>query len=207
MVKYISQDIASPALRNVHSGAESLEYYSTALIQRTAELRASRSKSVAAEKRRAMHTLLEQLQRLGVDYHAQAIQQLNQKDLLFLFTEASAEASILKALTLKNSMELVTSSLSDAWKRSDEYYFKLLARMITMRQVVTQPSRELSIAEVRKLNGFAEYLFHLVLLQRRDFNTVLTQLNVLQRITNSIKEFSSNLMSTVTFDLFVDLKC
>ncbi|CAG8439564.1 5371_t:CDS:10 [Funneliformis mosseae] len=140
-------------------------------------------------KKKSMVDLLRELKRLGLNYFPNKNTIEQQQNIVGYMLQ-------LPRLELENSLPMISnfknpSSIEErkdiisTWTKADEYYYKIIARMIHLRNVAVSHSKDITSREVQKGLGFSEYLLYLIILERKHlqvldqqfvgFSGVLTQ--------------------------------
>jgi hypothetical protein len=89
---------------------------------------------------------------------------------------------------VKDEMEDTISS----WAKADEYYYKVIARMIHLRNVAASHSKDLTSQEVQKGLGFTENLLYLLIQERNNLQIFDKQcVGLLGIVTQFSKIYSS----------------
>jgi midasin len=146
-------------------------------------------------KKKSMVDLLRELKRLGLCYFPNKNiieQQQNIVGYVLQLPRVELQNSlpmisdfeILKDPSVKDDVRETTST----WKKADEYYYKIIARMIHLRNVAISYSKDLTSQEVQKGLGFSEDLLYLLIQERKNIQALDKQY---VRLLGVLIQFSS----------------
>ncbi|KAK9767839.1 AAA ATPase midasin [Basidiobolus ranarum] len=121
-------------------------------------------------RRKALVDFLKQLRRVGLKYRIRA-QAMKQSDFKYVCQLGKIDLGELFNLT---PTRLISSKVNQwandtilpLWSKSNEYYYKILARMSFLRDIATHSPKDLTFQEVEKGMGFTEHLLSFVMKER-----------------------------------------
>ncbi|CAI2169296.1 7876_t:CDS:10, partial [Funneliformis geosporum] len=125
-------------------------------------------------KKKSMVDLLRELKRLGLNYFPNKNtieQQQNIVGYMLQLPRLELENSLSMIINfeiLKNPSSIIEmKDIIPNWTKADEYYYKIIARMIHLRNVAVSHSKDITSREVQKGLGFSECLLYLIILERK----------------------------------------
>ncbi|GBC28203.2 uncharacterized protein OCT59_003902 [Rhizophagus irregularis] len=131
-------------------------------------------------KKKTMVDLLRELKRLGLCYFPNK-NIIEQQQNIVGYVLQLRRVELQNSLPMINDFEIlkVPSSVRDdvresisTWKKADEYYYKIIARMIHLRNVAASYSKDLTSQEVQKGLGFSEDLLYLLIQERKNIQAL-----------------------------------
>jgi midasin (ATPase involved in ribosome maturation) len=177
MTKLCKKDIlATVAMRQ---DIQSIDEFAVHIIERAQDLKINeKEKSV---KKFAFTELVKTLQSMGISSRIAAITQ-EQKEISHLFS--------LPEITVPQ--ELVHPLSLNLFVKSDGYYFKLIGKILKMRNAAHNFSKDLSKREVEKTTGYAEQLLFLVAKQRALVSQTVQHVTVLKNYVTVVGELENS---------------
>jgi midasin len=178
MQRIICGDVFEAASR-VSFVSSTADELASAIISRSQELRALTESNAGVQKRRAFRSLLKELDRQGVDYHSTAVKM--DQSTLALLAEDNADPAARRllhrqTLAMQSGATMgIDQAFTTLWHNADDYHYRVLSRLVTFRDLQAQYNRDLSSAEVRKLNGYIEHSLFMLLQQRRQLAESISQ--------------------------------
>ncbi|KAF7722956.1 AAA ATPase midasin [Apophysomyces ossiformis] len=193
MQRYCANDLF---VVNKDSQEQPLEAFMTEIIQQiknfqkeTPAVMTDENKSFVKNqkllKKKALVDFLKELKRIGLKWRAGNLVEQN-ADTSRLFRQQVARLdTVLENRDLQkeklSSYSCTTQDMIDLWERSNDYYFRSIARMTNLRTIsATQISKDLSMLEVERCMSTTEHLFSLTSKERLILARVEERMQVLQ---------------------------
>ncbi|KAG0168625.1 AAA ATPase midasin [Apophysomyces sp. BC1034] len=136
-------------------------------------------------KKKALVDFLKELKRLGLKWRAGTLAEQN-ADTSQLFRQHVARLDrVLQSKDLQkeklSSYSCTTQDIIDLWDKSNDYYFRSIARLTHLRTTsATQISKDLSLLEVERCMSATEHLFSLTIKERSILSRFEERMQVLQ---------------------------
>ncbi|GES99488.1 midasin [Rhizophagus clarus] len=185
---YCQQDI----LTKIYSTYDrALDNFATEIILRikklqeeTPDLMNEENKNIVKNlkliKKKSMVDLLRELKRLGLCYFPNK-NIIEQQQNIVEYVLQLPRVELQNSLPMISDFEILKDPLSvkddiretiSTWKKADEYYYKIIARMIHLRNIAASHSKDLTSQEVQKGLGFSEDLLYLLIKERQNIQAL-----------------------------------
>ncbi|KAG0022720.1 AAA ATPase midasin [Entomortierella chlamydospora] len=146
----------------------------------------SQLKNMKTIRKRALVDLLRLLQRLGLNRHRMV--RLEEDLLGYVFHLPPTEIQDIEAQAkLDDRVIPASKQVAQLWKKSDDYFYKIVARMMQLRSLSQQPPKDITVVEAEKSRGYTEHLVNLVIEQRQELQTMKTSMDTIRGITSQIQ--------------------
>ncbi|KAK3846925.1 MAG: hypothetical protein J3R72DRAFT_519841 [Linnemannia gamsii] len=141
----------------------------------------SQLKNLKSIRKRALVDLLKLLQRLGLNRHRMV--RLEEDLLGYVFHLPPTEIQDIEAQAkLDDSVIPASSQVAQLWKKSDDYFYRIIARMMQLRRLSQQPPKDITVVEAEKGRGYTEHLVNLVIEQRQELQSMKTSMDTIRGI-------------------------
>ncbi|KAF9915434.1 AAA ATPase midasin [Lobosporangium transversale] len=146
----------------------------------------SQLKNMKTIRKRALVDLLKLLQRLGLNRHRMV--RLEEDLLGYVFHLPPTEIQDIEAQAkLNDKIVPAGSQVAQLWKRSDDYFYKIVGRMMQLRSLSQQPPKDITIVEAEKSRGYTEHLVNLVIEQRQELRSMKASMDILRGVTSQFQ--------------------
>lgn len=177
MTKLCKKDILSTS--TLRQDIQSIDEFSVHIIERAQDLKINeKEKSV---KKFAFTELIKTLSSMGISSRIAAITQ-EQKEIIHLFSLSNVTMQQVHPLTLV------------LFSKTENYYFKLIGKILHMRNAAQNFSKDLSKREVDKTTGYAEQLLLMITKQRDIVSQVMKQLSMWKHYGKIIEEVNGHVI-------------
>ncbi|KAF9140977.1 AAA ATPase midasin [Mortierella sp. GBA39] len=141
----------------------------------------SQLKNLKSIRKRALVDLLKLLQRLGLNRHRMV--RLEEDLLGYVFHLPPTEIQDIEAQAkLDDSVIPASSQVAQLWKKSDDYFYRIIARMMQLRALSQQPPKDITVVEAEKGRGYTEHLVNLVIEQRQELQSMKTAMDTIRGV-------------------------
>ncbi|KAK3821371.1 MAG: hypothetical protein J3Q66DRAFT_280726 [Benniella sp.] len=141
----------------------------------------SQLKNMKTIRKRALVDLLKLLQRLGLNRHRMV--RLEEDLLGYVFHLPPTEIQDIEAQAKQDDKAIPASKqVAQLWKKSDEYFYRIVARMMQLRSLSQQPPKDITVVEAEKSRGYTEHLVNLVIEQRQELQTMKTSMDTIRGV-------------------------
>ncbi|KAG0373871.1 AAA ATPase midasin [Mortierella sp. AD032] len=141
----------------------------------------SQLKNLKSIRKRALVDLLKLLQRLGLNRHRMV--RLEEDLLGYVFHLPPTEIQDIEAQAkMDDSVIPASSQVAQLWKKSDDYFYRIIARMMQLRRLSQQPPKDITVVEAEKGRGYTEHLVNLVIEQRQELQSMKTSMDTIRGI-------------------------
>ncbi|KAG0341494.1 AAA ATPase midasin [Podila horticola] len=183
--RFASRDIVFPSSDN-----EPLEELCGDIIQqiedfqkdtpsKMTEENKSQLKNMKTIRKRALVDLLKLLQRLGLNRHRMV--RLEEDLLGYVFHLPPTEIQDIEAQAkLDDKVIPASKQVAQLWKKSDDYFYRIVARMMQLRRLSQQPPKDITVVEAEKGRGYTEHLVNLVIEQRQELQSMKTSMDTIR---------------------------
>ncbi|KAF9110511.1 AAA ATPase midasin [Mortierella sp. AM989] len=146
----------------------------------------SQLKNMKTIRKRALVDLLKLLQRLGLNRHRMV--RLEEDLLGYVFHLPPTEIQDIEAQAkLDDRIIPASKQVAQLWKKSDDYFYKIVARMMQLRSLSQQPPKDITVVEAEKSRGYTEHLVNLVIEQRQELQTMKTSMDTIRGVASQIQ--------------------
>ncbi|KAI1311961.1 AAA ATPase midasin [Mortierella claussenii] len=143
-------------------------------------------KNMKTIRKRALVDLLKLLQRLGLNRHRMV--RLEEDLLGYVFHLPPTEIQDIEAQAkLDDKVIPASTQVAQLWKRSDEYFYKIVARMMQLRSLSQQPPKDITGVEAEKSRGYTEHLVNLVIEQRQELQSMKTSMDTIRGVASQFQ--------------------
>ncbi|KAF8942691.1 AAA ATPase midasin [Haplosporangium gracile] len=141
----------------------------------------SQLKNLKSIRKRALVDLLKLLQRLGLNRHRMV--RLEEDLLGYVFHLPPTEIQDIEAQAkLDDSVIPASSQVAQLWKKSDDYFYRIIARMMQLRALSQQPPKDITVVEAEKGRGYTEHLVNLVIEQRQELQSMKSAMDTIRGV-------------------------
>ncbi|KAG0241019.1 AAA ATPase midasin [Mortierella sp. GBA43] len=141
----------------------------------------SQLKNMKTIRKRALVDLLKLLQRLGLNRHRMV--RLEEDLLGYVFHLPPTEIQDIEAQAkLDDKVIPASTQVAQLWKKSDDYFYRIVARMMQLRSLSQQPPKDITVVEAEKGRGYTEHLVNLVIEQRQELQSMKTSMDTVRGI-------------------------
>ena len=166
-----------------------LEDLSTAVIQRSAELRKGEKR--LAVKKKALIDLLRALKDIGLSHHKSAVPK-DERNVNNWFQQPGSDSAEILMLWAHQELEVVTGlssivsidNICTVWTRAKTYYFQNVALLQRLGQNALDFNKALSLREVEVSTKYIEHLLFLQRKQRHNAFEFSSKLSALVHLTS-----------------------
>ncbi|KAG0307077.1 AAA ATPase midasin [Dissophora globulifera] len=146
----------------------------------------SQLKNMKTIRKRALVDLLKLLQRLGLNRHRMA--RLEEDLLGYVFHLPPTEIQDIEAQAKVDDRIIPAGSqVAQLWKRSDDYFYRIVARMMQLRALSQQPPKDITVVEAEKSRGYTEHLVNLVIEQRQELQSMKTAMDTIRGVASQFQ--------------------
>ncbi|KAG0336802.1 hypothetical protein BG004_007894 [Podila humilis] len=139
----------------------------------------SQLKNMKTIRKRALVDLLKLLQRLGLNRHRMV--RLEEDLLGYVFhLPPTAIQDIEAQAKLDDKVIPASKQVAQLWKKSDDYFYRIVARMMQLRRLSQQPPKDITVVEAEKGRGYTEHLVNLVIEQRQELQAMKTSMDTIR---------------------------
>ncbi|KAG0232655.1 AAA ATPase midasin [Actinomortierella wolfii] len=166
----------------------------------------SQLKNMKLIRKRALVDLLKLLQRLGLNRHRMV--RLEEDLLGYVFHLPPAQVDDLQEQAKKSDKVIpAAKQVAQLWKKSDDYFYRIIARMIYLRELSHQPPKDITVVEAEKGRGYTEHLVHMVIEQRQELQSMKRLMDSLRGVASQLEiVFQLPSESTVTLQSNISQK-
>ncbi|XP_028395044.1 midasin-like isoform X2 [Dendronephthya gigantea] len=156
---------------------------------KTGKERTQFRKHIHVLKKRALADLFKGLKKLGLSYRKgiRLRQQNSLKDPMMVDCDVLGSLRNVVKLFNNNSHPSFLPLLEDGMK----YYQKCVARSAVMNNVISSPSKDLTVGDVDRMKGFVEHLREMTQRQRENISTVGKSFSELSLVAAQLKTIAS----------------
>lgn len=173
-----------------------LEEFSAAVIQRSAELRKGETK--VAVKKKALIDLLRALRDIGLSHHKSAVPK-DERHVNDWFQQPGCDLAEVLMLWVHQEVEVVAGlssivsieNVCSVWTRAKKYYFQNVALLQRLGQNALAFNKALSLREVEVSSKYMEHLLFLQRKQRRTAFEFSSKLSSLVHLTSLLSGFAA----------------
>ncbi|KAF9575027.1 AAA ATPase midasin [Mortierella alpina] len=141
----------------------------------------SQLKNLKTIRKRALVDLLKLLQRLGLNRHRMV--RLEEDLLGYVFHLPPTEIQDIEAQAkLDDKVIPAGSQVAQLWRKSDDYFYRIVARMMQLRRLSQQPPKDITVVEAEKGRGYTEHLVNLVIEQRQELQSMKTSMDTIRGV-------------------------
>ncbi|KAF9194234.1 AAA ATPase midasin [Haplosporangium sp. Z 11] len=141
----------------------------------------SQLKNMKTIRKRALVDLLKLLQRLGLNRHRMV--RLEEDLLGYVFHLPPTEIQDIEAQAKMGDRVIPASTqVAQLWKKSDDYFYRIIARMMQLRRLSQQPPKDITVVEAEKGRGYTEHLVNLVIEQRQELQSMKTAMDTIRGV-------------------------
>ncbi|KAF9437661.1 AAA ATPase midasin [Entomortierella beljakovae] len=146
----------------------------------------SQLKNMKTIRKRALVDLLKLLQRLGLNRHRMV--RLEEDLLGYVFHLPPTEIQDIEAqATLDDRVIPASKQVAQLWKKSDEYFYRIVARMMQLRNLSQQPPKDITVVEAEKSRGYTEHLVNLVIEQRQELQNMKSSMDTIRGAASQLQ--------------------
>ncbi|KAG0044860.1 AAA ATPase midasin [Gryganskiella cystojenkinii] len=162
----------------------------------------SQLKNLKTIRKRALVDLLKLLQRLGLNRHRMV--RLEEDLLGYVFHLPPTEIQDIEAQAkLDDKVIPAGSQVAQLWKKSDDYFYRIVARMMQLRRLSQQPPKDITVVEAEKGRGYTEHLVNLVIEQRQELQSMKSSMDTIRGVASQFEGIFA-LKETATVSLNKD---
>ncbi|KAF9163666.1 AAA ATPase midasin [Actinomortierella ambigua] len=202
--RFVSRDIVLPTTEDEPLDElcgdiiEQIEEFQKETPSKMTEENKSQLKNMKLIRKRALVDLLKLLQRLGLNRHRMV--RLEEDLLGYVFHLPPAQIEDLQEQAKKSDKAIPAGKqVAQLWKKSDDYFYRIIARMIYLRELSHQPPKDITVVEAEKGRGYTEHLVHLVIEQRQELQSTKHQMDNLRGLAAQLESvFQLPSESTIT---------
>ncbi|KAG0206795.1 AAA ATPase midasin [Mortierella sp. GBA30] len=141
----------------------------------------SQLKNLKTIRKRALVDLLKLLQRLGLNRHRMV--RLEEDLLGYVFHLPPSDIQDIEAQAKMDDKVIPAGGqVAQLWKKSDDYFYRIVARMMQLRRLSQQPPRDITVVEAEKGRGYTEHLVNLVIEQRQELQSMKTSMDTIRGV-------------------------
>ncbi|KAG0370064.1 AAA ATPase midasin [Gamsiella multidivaricata] len=146
----------------------------------------SQLKNMKTIRKRALVDLLKLLQRLGLNRHRMV--RLEEDLLGYVFHLPPTEIQDIEAQAkLDDRVIPASTQVAQLWKKSDDYFYRIVARMMQLRSLSQQPPKDITVVEAEKSRGYTEHLVNLVIEQRQELQSMKTSMDTIRGMASQLQ--------------------
>ncbi|KAF9586477.1 AAA ATPase midasin [Lunasporangiospora selenospora] len=141
----------------------------------------SQLKNLKTIRKRALVNLLKLLQRIGLNRHRMV--RLEEDLLGYVFHLPPTEIEDIEAQAKLSEKTIpANKQVAQLWKNSDDYFYRIVARMLQLRSLSQHPPKDITVVEAEKGRGYTEHLVNMVIEQRQELQSMKSSMDAIRGV-------------------------